>query len=117
MELIILDGNDDISHVVLRGSLDTGSIPSVDTRFLGATAAQNRSAIVDLSGLSYIASLGIGMLLGCAKSLHHKGHRMVLVAPIPAVEQVLRTVGMHEVIPIAATVEEGLRLARSTAAR
>jgi anti-anti-sigma factor len=116
MELIILNGNDDISHVQLRGSLDTASIRGVDARFLGATAAQDRPAIVDLSELDYITSLGIGMLLGCAKTLRNKGHQLVLVAPIPGVEHVLRTVGMHEVVPIASNAEEALRLARTTPA-
>jgi stage II sporulation protein AA (anti-sigma F factor antagonist) len=116
MELIILEGSDDISHVLLRGSLDSASIRSVDARFLRATAAHDRPAIVDLSELDYITSLGIGMLLGCAKSLHRRGHRLVLVAPIPPVEHVLRTVGIHEVVPIVSSAEEALRVVRGAAA-
>ena len=116
MELIILDGNDDISHVQLRGSLDTAAMRGIDARFLGATAAQDRPAIVDLSELHYITSIGIGMLLGCAKTLRHKGHQLILVAPIPAVEHVLRTVGMDDVVPIVASAQEALRLARSAPA-
>ena len=113
MELIILEGSDDISHVLLRGSLDSASLQRVDARFLGATAAQDRPAIVDLSGLNYITSLGIGLLLGCAKSLRLKGHHLVLLSPVPAVEHVLRTVGMDELVPIVTSAEEALRLARA----
>ena len=113
MELITTERGDQVSHVRLRGSLDMAGIREIDTRFYAETSARDRPAIIDLSELDSITSLGIGMLFGCAKSLQRKGHRMVLLQPHGFVDDVLRRVGVHEVIPFAASLDEALRLART----
>lgn len=112
MELIATERGDNVSHVRLRGSLDMAGIREIDSRFYGETSARDRSAIVDLSELDSITSLGIGMLFGCAKSLQRRGHRMVLLQPHGLVDEVLRRVGVHEVIPFASSLDEALKLAR-----
>ena len=112
MELITTERHDNVSHVRLRGALDIAGIREIDTRFYGETSARDRPAIVDLSELDAITSLGIGMLFGCAKSLQSKGHRMVLLQPRGLVDDVLRRVGVHEVIPFAASLDEALKIAR-----
>jgi anti-anti-sigma factor len=112
MELISIERTDNITHLKLRGALDMAGIRAVDTRFYGETSARDRPAIVDLSELDSITSLGIGMLFGCAKSLHRRGYRMVLLQPRGLVDDVLRRVGVHEVIPFAASLDEALKIAR-----
>ena len=84
----------------------------LDVQFHGETAARDRPAIVDISQLEFITSIGIGMLFGCAKALRRKGHTMVLLGSYGFVDGALRTVGVHEVVPFATTLEEALRLAR-----
>jgi len=111
IELEVLSRNDNVSHVKLKGRLDAVTIRQVDVRFHGETAARRRPAIVDLSELDFITSLGIGMLFGCAKSLRRHGANMVLVGTSGFVDNALRTVGVDEVIPIASTMEDALRLA------
>ncbi len=112
IELVIIPRSDDVSHVQLVGRLDVLAMKEIDVRFHGATATHDRPAIVDLSRLEFITSLGIGMLFGCAKSLRRKGHTMVLVGSTGFVDNALRTVGVHEVIPLADTVEDALREVR-----
>lgn len=109
-----MERNDNISQIVLIGSLDAPDAHAVDVQFQGATAARNRPAIVDLTHLDFIASLGIEMLLGGAKSLMRKGHRLVLLNPQELVEKVLRTVGVHEAMPIAKSMDEALELLSAT---
>ncbi len=109
MRLDVLQRDDGISHVALVGKLDLTGLHEVDIPFHGQTAAQRRDAIVDLSGLEYIASLGVGMLISCAQSLHRRGSKMVLVGASGAVDTVLRTSGIDKAIPMVATVDEALR--------
>jgi len=64
--------------------------------------------------LGWPAALGIGMLFGCAQSLRRHGATMVLVGSSGFVDNALRTVGAHEIIPFAETMEDALRLARQS---
>ncbi len=114
IELVVIPRSDDISHVQLVGRLDMLAMKEVDVQFHGETAARNQSAIVDLSQLEFITSLGIGMLFGCAKSLRRKGRAFVVLGSSGFVDAALRTVGVHEVIPFATTFEEAIRLARDS---
>jgi anti-anti-sigma factor len=112
IELVIVPRTDDITEVKLIGRLDVLGMKQIDVRFHGETAARERSAIVDLSQLEFITSLGIGMLFGCAKSLRRRGRTMVLLGSNGFVDTTLRTVGVHEAIPFATTLEEALQLVR-----
>jgi anti-anti-sigma factor len=114
IELVIVPRSDNVSHVQLVGRLDVLAMKEIDVRFHGETAAHGRPAIVDLSGLEFITSLGIGMLFGCAKSLRRKGHTMVILGSHGFVDNALRTVGVHEVIPLADTLEDALREVRGS---
>ena len=114
IELEVLTGNNDVSHVKLKGRLDALTLRQVDIRFHGETAARRRPAVVDISELDFITSLGIGMLFGCAKSLRRHGATMVLVGSSGFVDNALRTVGADQIIPFAETMEDALRLARQS---
>lgn len=117
IELITAQRDDGVSYLRLRGSLDVAGMREIDVLFHGETSARNRPAIVDLSELESITSLGIGMLFGCAKSLNRKGLRMVLLQPRGLVDDVLRKIGVHQVIPFASSLDEALKLAREGSPR
>ncbi len=51
MKMTILDRDDEITHIVLTGRLDTTGVVAIEQSFSAATAAQGRSAIVDLSDI------------------------------------------------------------------
>ena len=114
IQLEVLSDDSDVSHVKLKGRLDAVSLRQVDIRFHGETASRKRSAVVDISELEFITSLGIGMLFGCAKSLRRYGAVMVLLGSTGFVDNALRTVGAHEIIPFADTMEDAFRLARQS---
>ena len=110
MQLEVTQREDGITQVALVGRLDLNGLHAVDLKFHGATAARKQSAIVDLCQLEYIASLGMGMLISCAQSLQRKGQRMVLAGASGNVDTALRTAGIDQAIPMAADVDEALRL-------
>ena len=114
MELKIGDSTESVSRVALIGMLDMVAVGQVETKFLAATVARGQDVIVDLSGMTFIASLGMGMLISCAKSLHRHGAKMVLLRPTGIVEEALKAVGIDQVIPIAHSLEDAYRLLVST---
>ena len=110
MQLEATERTDGITQVGLIGRLDVSGLHGVDMKFHAATAARSQPAVVDLSGLEYIASLGMGMLISCAQSLKRKGHAMVLVGAYGDVDTAQRRAGIDQAIPMAADVDEALRI-------
>jgi anti-anti-sigma factor len=102
--------DDHITHLALSGRLDVAGLHAVDVKFHGYTAARRRPALVDISGVEMITSLGMGMFLSCARSLQRHGARMVLLNPQPQVEELLKAVGIDQGIPIVRSLDEALRI-------
>ena len=68
--------------------------------FLHALAGSRRALVVDLSKVSFLASMGIRLLVIGAKTVASKGGKIVLLDPDPNIESVLTTAGIDSVIPI-----------------
>jgi anti-anti-sigma factor len=113
MEMSIEEIEGGVSLVVLRGRLDVAGAGAIDIKF-NAAAGARKALIVDLSGVSFIASMGMRLLLIAGKTVTARGGKMALLAPIPEVESVLRTARIDGVIPICA--ERGAAIAAITAA-
>ena len=102
--------DDRITHLAIVGKLDIAGLHAIDVKFHGYTAARRKPTLVDISGLEFITSLGMGMFVSCARSLQRYGAKMVLLNPQPQVEEVLKAVGIDQGIPMVHDVEEGLRI-------
>ena len=109
MEITIFERDDDISHVALTGRLDTTAADEFDERFSDATAGRGQPAIVDLSGIEFMASRGIGMLFASSKKLKQAGYTLVLLNPQGMVDGVLKSSKMDKVMPIAYHLDDALR--------
>lgn len=87
-------------RVVLDGRLDVAGIQSISDQFSFKVSTHDGPVLVDCSKVTFLASLGIGMIVNAAKGLQRRGHVMTLLRPQPMVEDVLRTTGIHNVVPI-----------------
>src|SRR3990172_4357665 len=112
MKMTILQRDDDVTHVVLAGRLDTTGAEAINESFSEATAARKRPAIVDLAEVDFMASRGIGLVFAASKKLKQAGHTLVILNPRPMVEGVLKTSKMDKAMPIAHDLDEAIRLAR-----
>jgi anti-sigma B factor antagonist len=110
MELKIGDSTESVSRVALIGMLDMVAVGQVETKFLAVTVARGRDVIVDLSGMTFIASLGMGMLVSAHRGLKRKGKKLVLLNPQEDVEVALTTARLQELMPFAHGVEEAEQL-------
>jgi anti-anti-sigma factor len=88
-----------VTLAVLRGRLDVAGAGTIELKF-NAIAGARRALVVDLSGVSFIASMGMRMLLIAGKTATAKGGKVALFAALPEVAAVLRTAGIDTVIPI-----------------
>ena len=87
------------------------SAESIYLPFRAALAKKNMPVVVDLSGVTYPASIGIRTFIMRAKALHSRGGRMILASPSTKVRSVLDTVGVSEMLPTADSVDVAIALA------
>ncbi len=113
MEIQEIQIDDTVSHIALSGKLDVAGENAIGNLFTALTSTRRKPAVVDMTDVSFIASLGIRLLLSNARTLAKHGCKFVVVAPEGMVKSTLVSGGVESVIAIAATPEEGVQLATS----
>lgn len=101
-----LPGN--VTCVRLTGRIDAEGAGRIDVPFTANVAAVGRNAVVDLAGVSFIASMGIRLLISAARGLSLKGSKLVLFGAPPLVQNVLEQAAIDQIIPLVATQEQAL---------
>src|SRR5271170_4069998 len=80
MEMNVDESGVGVAHVVLDGRFDIAGAQQVDPLF-AALADSSKAMIVDLSKVSFIASLGVRTLMLSAKTLIRRGSDWLFAAP------------------------------------
>lgn len=112
MELSELPGG--MVKVILQGRLDSPGVDSIETRFVASVTPAGKHAAVDLSGVDFIASMGIRMLISTARALGRRGGRFVLFAPQEDVRDIFSHVSLSDIIPVYDTEDEAVAALRSS---
>jgi anti-anti-sigma factor len=99
MELDTSTLENGITKVSLSGRLDVDGALEIDNEF-NQIAEANKNLLIDLSDVSFIASLGIRTLITAAKQTSNNGGKLVILSPQPNVEKVLRESRVDTVMPI-----------------
>jgi anti-sigma B factor antagonist len=99
MECTVTDLGNGAAKLALSGRMDITGALAADPVF--ARLAEEKShLLVDMSDVSFLASLGIRTLVMSCKTLASRGGHFVLFGLQPSVDKVLRTSGLHTMIPI-----------------
>lgn len=102
---------EEIARVKLRGRLDSPGVDKIASKFTASVVPDARNTVVDLSEVSFIASMGLRLFISIAKSLKRQNARFVLFAPQSQVSEVFHTVLLHDLVPIVADEAEAVRFA------
>ena len=100
MELHYSELENNIRLIKLIGKMDIIGVGIIETKFTGYCAGANPRVLADLSGIEFLASIGIRLLTLNAKSISSRGGRMVLFRPTPDVRNVLEITGIAAMIPV-----------------
>ncbi len=99
--------------VRVRGELDHHSAArvrqAVDSLLARGVA---RNLVLNLQGLSFMDSSGVGVILGRYRLVREKGGRMALCRVPEAVRRVLHISGVPKVIPVEESEEQALARCR-----
>lgn len=94
----------------LAGRLDTANVSRVESRFTAGLVPRGQHTVIDLTEVSFIASLGIRMLLTVARSLGRHGAKLAMFGAAPQVQEILETTALSDIIPVFSTESEAIEL-------
>jgi len=108
MEMTLSELDNKAVRIALHGRLDTPGVDTIETRF--AAAAARKNALIDLSDVTFLASMGIRMLLSAARALKLSGHKLILFGAPSLVGETLEHAGLSQIVPIAPDEATALQL-------
>lgn len=107
MEVVITEESG-VTKAELAGRLDTANVNELEQHFTTSIMPKAQNTIVDLSKVSFIASLGIRMLLTTARGLANRGAKFAMFGANPAVMEIFETTALSDIIPIVNTEADAM---------
>ena len=102
MQFTISNDAGTTAKIGLVGKLDIAGAEVIALP-LATLAGGKKGVVVDLSGVTFLSSIGVRHLVSATKTLARKGGKLVLLNPIASVKEVLETSGVTDIMPIVAT--------------
>jgi anti-anti-sigma factor len=98
-----------VGVVSLNGEVDIVQAHGLRERLVGAVRNEDLGLVVDLSGTTYIDSVGVSLLFELAERLSQRQLRLAIVMPDSGlVERVIKIVHLDSVAEIRPTVSEAV---------
>lgn len=113
MEMEIKELENNVRNVTLTGRLDTTGVLGIETRFVTGLVPGAKHAIVDLSKVDFIGSMGIRMFISVTRTLRDKKAKLVFYSPQPRVNDVLDSASFREIAPVCADAAEAVATVRA----
>lgn len=102
--------------VEVGGEIDVYSAPTLRDRLNGLVAEGHHDLVVDMQGVEFLDSTGLGVLVGGLKRVRTHNGSLHLVCSQERVLKVFRITGLTKVFAIHDTVEQALAVAPATGA-
>lgn len=103
--------NGEVAVVAASGVVDMLTAPQLEDALRKAVANKPEALVVDLTGVEFLASAGMGVLVA-AHDAADEGTRFCVVADGPATSRPLKLVGIADIVPLYATLDEALAALR-----
>ncbi|MEB3354445.1 MAG: STAS domain-containing protein [Cyanobacteriota bacterium] len=95
------DLSDDLRVIRLGGRLDMVGVGGIELRLTSLAAIKPGAVLIDLTGVTFLASVGLRCIIHSAKALALKGGRMaLLLGDNELVRSTLDTVNIEDIIPL-----------------
>jgi anti-sigma B factor antagonist len=99
----------EILIVAITGRLDAATAPIADETIKKTLAENTNRLLFDLSGLEYLSSGGLRVILGAAKEIRRREGKVALAGLTQYVYEIFDVSGFTSMIPIKETVAVGLK--------
>lgn len=98
-----------VTRVVLDGRLDIEGAAAVDLR-MNVIAGSCKNLLLDMEHLTFLGSMGLRSILIPSQAVRRRGGKVVILAPVPMVEEVLKASNIDSLIPIHHDLNSALAL-------
>jgi anti-sigma B factor antagonist len=96
---ITIDDQGPTARVALAGRLDIAGADAIALP-LATLSGAKQSIVIDMAGVTFIASIGLRHLVSAAKALARRGGSIKLVNANPVVVEVIISAGLAQMLPI-----------------
>lgn len=96
--------------VAVTGELDVATAPRLRGQMVEVATAGGLGVILDLTGVEFIDSTGLGVIVGSLKRLRGLGGDLRLVGADPGVRRVFEMTGLDTVMPLHSSLEDAMAL-------
>ncbi len=105
----VIEQISDATIIHVRGEVDMATAPRLRQVLIDVLAASpSTHLVVDLSGVEFIDSTGIGVIVGAHKRATARGGRLSAIVTTPAVLRILQTTGLVQAWNVTASLEDAL---------
>ena len=91
--------------LAVRGEVDVYTAPRLRERLVELVSQGKHQIIVDLEGVDFLDSTGLGVLVGALKRLRAAGGGLSLVCDKEPLLKIFRITALDQVFPLFATVD------------
>ncbi len=103
---IILHG--DVASVRLSGDVDLATAAHLRDTLMHLMGRDYHKVVLNLSGVAFMDSIGLGVLLGALRRLRERGGEMYLAECTPRVGRLLTLTTLDAVLPMFGTEKEAV---------
>jgi RNA polymerase sigma-B factor len=96
----------DVAVVAVAGELDISTSPELRDRLVELGGGQATRLVIDLEGVEFLDSTGLGVLVGALKRMRSKEGELVLVCTNPRILKVFEITALTEVFTIVGSLDE-----------
>ena len=110
MELLTVDASerDGWTVVVARGQLDVATAPGFRQDLLEAQYGGSSRVVVDLDGVEFLDSMGLGVLVGALKRARTHDGELVIACSRERLRHLFELTGLDQVLRLVPTVDDVL---------
>jgi anti-sigma B factor antagonist len=99
--------------ITVGGEVDVSTCGALRSHLLAVvTSGQSQGLVVNLAGVQFIDSTGIGVLVGIWRRIRADDGRLVLAAPSGQVRRILDTAGLTKILPVYELESEAVQAAQ-----
>ena len=104
--------HEDHAEVIATGEIDVATAESVETAVSAALAAGAGLVLLDFTGVTFIDSTGLGMLVKSHRSAEARGAVFAVVHPTAPTLKLIRVLGLDQLLHVYESREQALAEAR-----
>lgn len=99
-----------VSRVALSGRADAAAVDGIEAALTAQLRQTDGSVVLDLTGVPFMGSLGIRLLISMARTVARRSARIVMTGVQPQVLEVFETMALLDLIPHAPDHDAALAL-------